>query len=366
MKSDKTQIVCLICLVLFITILQCAPDAPFKFNNTTVPEQLNDGWAVGTPDEVDIDQAILNQIYLNFVSEDRFFNAISLLIVKNGMLVFETYCRDVSDRDHFSHVQSVTKSVTSIAFGKALEEGYIDSLDQTLYSVIPDKFPADIRKRSITFRDLLTMTSGLLFDNDDFSIEIYVDKPADPIRYILNKPLYADPGEQFYYRDCDPHLISYSIQRLTGMSEEQWVKEHIFNYLGITNYYWDRDHTGISMGAHGLHLIPRDLAKIGQMILDHGRWNNIQVVDSAWVEISTQSHIETNWQTEPFIYDYGYYWWTIPRRQAFTALGHGGNFIFVVPDKELVIVMTSLPDVDDDEVGTKLNDFEDLINPLLE
>jgi CubicO group peptidase (beta-lactamase class C family) len=356
----------LLVIIIITAILNCAPDAPFKFANPNIPEQLDDGWEIGTPAEVGIDQDILDQIYYDFVSEQQYFNAISLLIIKDGKLVFEVYCRNVNDRDHYSHIQSVTKSVTSLAFGKALTEGYIDSIDQTLYSVIPDKFPSGIRKRSISFRHLLTMTSGLQFDNDDFSVEIYVDKPDDPIKYILDKPMYANPGEKFYYRDCDPHLVSYALQRLTGKTEEQWVKEQIFDRLGIIDYYWDRDHTGTSMGAHGLHLKPRDLAKIGQMILDHGRWNNTQIIDSLWVEISAQPYVETDWRDEPFVYDYGFYWWVVPRWQAFSAWGHGGNFIFIVPGKELVIVMTSLPDVDEDEVGTKLNDFEILISPLLE
>jgi len=352
--------------ITLLMLLQCAPDAPFKFANSTLPEKLNDGWEIASPEEVGLSRSALDRVYSNFVSEDKYYNAISLLVVKSGTLVFETYCRDLSDRDHYSHIQSVTKSVTSLACGAALSAGYIDSLDQSLYSVFPDKFPADAEKRIVTFRHLLTMTSGISFDNDDFSVELYVDRPRDPIAYILSKPLCANPGARFYYRDCDPHLISYALQRLTGMSEERWVKTRIFDPLGITDYYWDKDHTGVTMGAHGLHLRPRDLAKIGQLALDHGRWQGAQVIDSTWIVMSTQFQTQTDWQTEPHVYDYGYYWWVLPRRQAFTAWGHGGNFIFVSAQKEMVIVMTSLPDVDDDVVGTKLDDFEALISPLLE
>lgn len=353
-------------LILLTVLLRCAPDAPYKFANSPLPEQLNDGWEIATPGEVGIDQAALNKVYSDFVSENMYYNAVSLLIIKNGKLVFETYCRDISDRDRYAHIQSATKSITSLAFGKALSEGYIDSLDQRLYSIIPDKFPADASKQTITLRHLLTMTSGIEFDNDDFSVELYVDRPLDPIAYILKKPLYAEPGTRFYYRDCDPHLISYVIQRVTGVSEEQWVKSRIFEPLGITEYYWDKDHTGVTMGAHGLFLRPRDLAKIGQLVLDHGRWQSAQVIDSAWVAEATQFQTSTDWRTEPHVYDYGFYWWIVPRRQAFTASGHGGNFVFILPQKGMIIVMTSLPDVDNEVVGTKLDDFETLISPLLE
>jgi CubicO group peptidase (beta-lactamase class C family) len=365
MRCSARSMIMGILLISLGVLSGCVSDAPFKFVTSTVPEQLNDGWEVASPEEVDVNQEALNEVYSAFVSEDRYFNAKSLLVVKNGKLVFEAYCRTPKDRDRYGHVASVTKSVTSLLFGIAMTAGYIDSLDQPLYSIIPDKFPSDLSKRSITLRHLLTMTSGLSFDNDDFSVEIYADKPGDPAKYILKKPLYAPPGEKFYYRDADPHLLSYAMQRLTGKSEEELAEEYLFDPLGIRDYYWDSDHTGTTMGAHGLHLEPRDMAKIGQMVLDHGRWQGRQVVDSSWVAASTQKQVETDHKTEPHVYHYGYYWWILPRWNAFTAWGQGGNFIFVLPEKQMVIVMTSLPDVDDDVVGTKLDEFEELISPLL-
>jgi CubicO group peptidase (beta-lactamase class C family) len=344
----------------------CVSDAPFKFEGSTVPEELDDGWEIASPAAVNISQDALAGIYADFISEDHYYNAKSLLVVKNGKLVFEAYCRSPKDRDRYGHVQSVTKSVTSLVFGIVQSEGYVSSVDQTLYSIIPDKFPAEASKRSITLRHLLTMTSGLNFDNDDFSLKIYCDKPNDPAKYLLKKPLYAQPGEKFYYRDLDPHLISYAIQRLTGKTLAQWAQERLFDPLNIREYYWGSDHTGTSMGAHGLHLKPRDMAKIGQMVLDNGRWNGIQVVDSTWVAVSTQKQVETDFQTEPHIYYYGYYWWILPRWQAYSALGHGGNYIFIMPTKEMVIVMTALPDADNDVMNMNLENFEELITPLLE
>ena len=349
-----------------LVIFGCTLDAPFKFENTISPEQLDDDWQVALPEDVNISREALDIIYTDFVSEDRYFNAKSLLVVKNGKLVFETYCRSQNDRDRFGHIQSVTKSITSLVFGIVRSEGYFDSLDKTLFSFIPDKFPSDSKKKMITLRHLLTMTSGLSFDNDVFSIEIYADKPEDPIKYILNKPFYANPGEEFYYRDCDPQLISYVIQSVTGKSVQQWAKERLFDRLDIEDYYWDSDHKGSTMGAHGLHLKSRDMAKIGQMVLDHGSWGTTQVVDSTWIAASTQKQISTTFQTEPTIYDYGFYWWIVPRWKAFTTWGHGGNFMFIVPEKNLVVVMTSMPDVNDDTVGSTLDDFEKLIKPLLE
>lgn len=350
-------------LMALVMTAGCIGDEPYKFVGTTQPQQLNDGWIVGTPEDVGLSRTALNAVYARFSSEDEFFNAKSLLIVKNDTLVFEANVRSPHDRDRFTHVASVTKSVTSLLFGILLADGTLDSLDQTLYSIMPEKFPADPVKQSITLRHLLTMTSGILLDNDDFSLELFVDKPADPAKYFLSKPLYANPGQLFYYRDVDPHLISTALQRLTGKSEEQLARERLFGPLGISNFYWHSDHTGVSAGAHGLHLTPRDMAKIGQIVLDNGRWKGIQIVDSAWVAQSTQFQVMTDHPPPP-VYQYGFYWWILPDSQAFSAWGAGGSFIYVVPSQRMIVVMTSLADVTGD-VGTSMDDFESLISPIL-
>jgi CubicO group peptidase (beta-lactamase class C family) len=366
MKTMMRSIIPSLLIVSSGIFINCAKDAPFKFVDTTIPDPLNDGWQTASPEDAGIGKTALDRVYTAFMSEDKYFNAKGLLVVKNGKLVFETYCGSPKDRDRYSHVASVTKSVTSLVLGIVRSEGYFSSLDETLYSLIPEKFPSDAVKRSITIRQILTMTSGISFDNDVFATEIHGDKPADPIRRILEKPMYAAPGERFYYRDCDPYLIGYAIQKVTGKSEEKWAKERLFDPLGIKDYYWFTDHTGTTTGPYGLHLKPRDMAKIGQLVLDHGSWRGTQIVDSTWISVSTQKQFETDARTEPHVYDYGFYWWILPRWNAFTAWGHGGNYIFIAPEKKMVIVMTSMPDVEDGAVGTLLEGFEDLIEPLFD
>lgn len=361
----KSGITLLYNILILLMVISCVSDATFKITGSTIPDQLNDEWDLASPEDFGISRQTLDSIYTQLISEDKYFNVKSLLIVKNGYLVFETYCRDFNDRNHYGRIQSVTKSITSLLFGIIYSEGYVDSLNQTLYSIYPDKFSANETKRSITLRHLLTMTSGLSFDNDDFSVEIYSDKPRDPIKYILNKPMYADPGEEFYYRDCDPHLLSYAISRLTGMSEELFARERLFTPLNIKDYYWGSDHTGTTMGAHGLHLKPRDLAKIGQMVLDNGKWKGQQIIDSAWIAESTRHHIDTPFITEPNVRGYGFYWWTLPHWEAVEAWGHGGNYILIIPNQQLVIVMTSLPDSDDDIVGTRPDQFHELLSSII-
>ena len=366
MNTSTRVMMITLCILSARLLSGCVSDAPFKIQGSAVPDLLGDGWDVGAPEDVGISQATLDRIYSDFVSEDKHLNAKSLLVAKSGKLVFEAYCRRAEDRDRYGHVQSVTKSITSLVFGIVQSDGYIDSLDQTLYSIIPDKFPPETEKHGITLRHLLTMTSGLSFDNDDFSVEVYADKPDDPVKYILNKPLCARPGERFYYRDADPHLLSYAIQRLTGRTLARWAEDRLFAPLNISDYYWGSDHTGTSMGGHGVHLKPRDLAKIGQLVVDHGRWMGVEVVDSTWIAVSTERQVVTPFTTEPHVYYYGFYWWILPRWHAFSAWGAGGNYIFVVPAKRMVVVMTSMPDVDNEVMNANLMSFEELISPLLE
>jgi CubicO group peptidase (beta-lactamase class C family) len=165
--------------------------------------------------------------------------------------------------------------------------------------------------------------------------------------------MYANPGEKFYYRDCDPHLLSSFVGQVTHKTLESWADECLFQQIGIVRYHWEKDPAGATMGAHGLYMKPRDLARFGQLLLQRGWWNGTEVVSERWIERSTMGGGESN-LTE---YDYGYYWWTLPDLSAVTAWGHGGNFIFVAPDNDLVIVMVSMPDVDDDSVGTTLSEF---------
>ncbi len=350
-------------LIACLILNACITDAPYKQERITfVPEQLEDGWSIGLAEDYGMASDILMNIQSSIYSEDQFFNTKSLLMATGGKLVFESYIQDDAHREEIGHIQSATKSMTSLVLGIVRQEGYLSNLDQPLYELIPDVFPNDAAKRSITIRHLLTMSSGLDIDNDIFSVEMYVKKPDNIARHILELPLYAEPGEQFYYRDCDPHLLSYTITRVTGRTEEQWAAEKIFGPLAITDHYWNSDIQGTSMGAHGLFLNPRDLAKIGQLMLNNGSWGDEQIIDSTWVSTISQQQVVT---PSDYGWNYGYYWWRLSDWDGYTAWGHGGTFIMVIPSKEFVAVMTSMPDTNDEMVGSTLDKFEDLLRPLI-
>jgi len=165
-----------------------------------------------------------------------------------------------------------------------------------------------------------------------------------------------------YYRDADPQLVSYVVQRLSGMTQENLLKENLFAPLGIRDYYWEPLHDGTTSGAHSLYMRPRDMLRVGQMLLDHGRFGGAQIIDSSWIAESTRPQVQNEW--EGIIWEYGYYWWVLPEYGAFTAAGHGGQFILVVPHQRMVVVMISMPDASD-SVGTSLKRFIELIRPIL-
>lgn len=350
-------------LVAFLSLAGCVDGRALKLQYNAVPESLGDDWAIATPESQNVAPTAIENAYGRFFSDDEFRNGISLLVVRNGNLIAEGYARRTSDRTEYEAVQSVTKSVTSILTGVALDEGKIVSLDQTLYQIFPEKFQSESEKRAITLKHLLTMSSGINIDNEHFVVEMVREDPADPIQYILNKGLYDLPGRRFNYRDADPHLLSFAVQTLAGENLSHYAKSRLFTPLNITNYDWISDRNGTSYGGYGLFLTPRDLAKIGQLMLQRGKWKGQQIVSDNWISESTKKQIEKD-EPDTREFEYGYYWWIIPELKAYTAWGHGGNFVVVIPDKQMVVVLTSMP-YSGNAVGTHLTEFLPVLRILV-
>jgi CubicO group peptidase (beta-lactamase class C family) len=343
----------------------CIFDEKLKHDYGVVPQALDDGWEIATPESVGLSSDTLAQIHAELLREDRFVGSLGMLVVKDGKLVWETYLRTPADRDHVHHIQSATKSVTSVLFGMVRDDGLVGSadLDRTIGDLFPDKMSGlDPAKQGITLRELLTMRSGIAFDNSDFSGEMYTDKPNDQLRYILDKPLYAPPGTRFYYRDADPQIVGYAMQRLTGITARAFAAARLFAPLGITDYDWESAPDGTTMAPHGLHLRPRDLAKFGQLVLDGGTWRGTRLVSKDWIDQSTSAQV-TSLVNGPngTPYPFGYYWWITSHGAS--AWGHGGQYVLIVPPMNMVLVHIALPDTNDMD-GDQLNDFLRLVKPL--
>lgn len=335
------------CFIILFLVEGCLKDEQIKIDLNLKPATLNDGWEISTPVEEGFDDIELAEAYNLFFSENDYVTGISLLIVRNNKLIAEGYSRDMEDREVKRNIQSATKSFTSLVFGIATDMGYFSSLDQKLYDIMPDAFDSNLGKRDITLRHLMTMKSGLDFSNDAFAEELHIDDPQNQMKYILAKPLFAHPGTEYRYRDCDPQLLGGAIWKLTGMTLEEIAEKQLFSPMGITDYFWEKNVDGHNWAAHALYMKPRDMAKIGKLVLNHGNWQDQQLVSKGWIELSTSIHSEFS---NP---GFGYYWWIykptyprLPKISAIAAEGSGGQIIFVVPEKSTIIVMTSEPYTD--------------------
>lgn len=335
MKKNHTKYI--FCLLLLLAITSCLKDEPFKLSYSGFqPQNRNDGWNISSPENEIMKRTLIEDAYKLLYEDDRFTMARSLLIIRNGKLVAEAYPHNPNDIDQIQNLQSITKSFTSILTGIALKNNILDSVSQTLYSIYPDMFANHSDKMNITIENTLTMKAGIDFNNNDITEELYHTEGSS-VDYILSLPKNYEPGIVFNYNDGAPHLISAAIQQRCGKSLSAFANEELFQPLGITDWKWEEAKDGVTFGAFSLYLKPRDAAKFGKLLVQSGKWNSQQLVDSNWIVATTQPLVNAS-ETSA---SYGYYFWVYPAYHGYAALGHGGQVIFVVPDKNLVVVYTA-------------------------
>jgi CubicO group peptidase (beta-lactamase class C family) len=266
----------------------------------------------------------------------------SLLVGRHGRLIMEEYFNGQDPSEPFE-VRSVTKSVTSALVGIAIREGFISGVDATLADYLgPVVGSLDTAKGRITLDDLLTMRAGHYWQElvgvSEFND--WVSAP-DQIAYILAKPLVNPPGTAFNYSDGSAHLAGVLLAEATGMSALDFARRYLFAPLGIGPASWLADNRGYDFGGVGLALTSRDLLTFGTLYLNGGKWDGRQVVPAEWVARSTAPHAATG-EAVPYGREYGYYWWIgeAAGQRFYFAMGHGGQFIVVVPSTQLVIVAT--------------------------
>ena len=263
----------------------------------------------------------------------------SVLIVRHGYIVTEAYFPPY-EQDTKHDVWSVTKSFVSALVGIAIEKGYIDGVTQPVLDFFPDRAVAnrDSRKEAMTLEHLLTMTSGL-----DWSDGTQVQQmmwSRDWVQFILDRPMAAEPGTQLNYNSGNTHLLSAILQQATGMSALDFTREHLFEPLGISVVTWESDPDGISIGGWGIQMTPRDMARFGYLYSNDGVWDGQQVVPAGWVRASVEEHVEIEEPIEPWGLHIGYGWW-VHQIGAYAAHGRGGQFIYVIPHLDMVVVFTS-------------------------
>lgn len=262
----------------------------------------------------------------------------SLLVQKDGVLMGEKYFNANSNTKF--DVRSVTKSFVGILTGIAIEKGYLQSIDQKLSEFFPG---ITDKTADITIENLLTMTAG--FEGDEFiSMQYYMDWAYSgiPLNYVLDSNMKYTPGNEFHYYSAVPYIMGQIIEKVYGKSLYAFAQEYLFVPMNFDQPDWETLIGGSYNGGAGLQLTARDMIKFGQMILDGGVYNGIRIVSKEWIDESTQRHYNTNLNYE-YEKQYGYYWWILPKfdKHVFFANGYGGNFIFCVPEKNLIVTASS-------------------------
>lgn len=314
-----------------------------------VPRQLDDGWKTASVEDVGLDPAKIEALVRD-VQSGGYDNLHSALLVKDDRLVLEEYFHGYN-RLRTHDVASVTKSVTSILTGIAIDQGVVAGTDQSLADLLPayaDLIHADPAKRSLRLWHILTMTSGFEWDEETYPYGdlrndcTQMERSADPVRFVLERPIVHEPGSHFQYSGGNAMLLSAIIKTKTGMQADAFAEKYLFEPLGISSYKWDRYANGLTDTGGGLNLRARDMAKIGALVLNDGRWNGEQVVPKSWVEESTQGHVAADAGAE-----YGYQWWRtgvpvgLRRVDTFFAAGYGGQAVNVFPELGLVVVFAN-------------------------
>lgn len=295
-------------------------------------------WPTAPPEEHGFDSAALAEVVERINEEDLPID--SLLLVRNGVLILDAYFYPyLGEQPH--DVASVTKSVTSTLVGIAIDQELL-SLDQSVVESFPELAPepSSDGKADVVLRHLLTMTSGLdCGRTPPDEPELFAMMGSDHfVKYALELPMAVAPGTEFAYCSPGSHLMSAMLVKASGMSALDFAKENLFGPLGITNVAWLADPQGANHGWGDLQIHPRDLARIGQLFLNKGSWNGVQIVSKDWVEQATKSFIVTD-DGET---GYGYQWWVLAGdfQGVYQARGRSNQAMIVWPDKDVVAVFT--------------------------
>jgi len=293
-------------------------------------------WPTSAPEEVGLDSAPLAEMF-DFVRERR-IPVHSVQIVRHGRLVLDAYFYPYSSGTRHD-VASVTKSITSTLVGLATDKGFLPDVKQPVMSLVPGRVAAnlDARKRKLTLEHLLTMQAGWDCGFEPKEARLFeMRRSTDWPQFMLDLPMIAEPGTRWAYCSGNCHLLSAILTQKTGTNALAFARRELFAPLGIHDVAWPADARGNNHGWGDLQMHPRDMAKLGQLFLQRGRWGNRSVISDAWIRNATRAHVERTSNAD----HYGYFWWVKGKDHPgmFEAVGRGGQRITVWPAKDLVVV----------------------------
>jgi CubicO group peptidase (beta-lactamase class C family) len=314
----------------------------------------------------------VNKAALDALAEEvrtgKFGNTHAILVGHREQLAYEAYFKG-DERNwgedwtrgvmfgpgRLHDARSVTKTVVSTLVGIALHQGHIDSLDAPLSQLLPARnHLLTGEKAKLTLRHLLTMTAGFAWNEDGPSAEndeLRMYASSDPLAYVLERDLTTEPGTRWTYSGGTTHLLGVILEQSTGKPLEEYAREVLFEPVGIERFEWRGDFGGMPAPASGLRLLPRDFLKLGTLFANGGRWNGRQIIPSSWLEEAMRPQVEIalapNALPAASRSAYGFQWWydeydvAGDRVRISAASGLGGQRIFVVRDRNLVVVVLS-------------------------
>lgn len=321
------------------------------------PPRRDDGWPVA-------DAATLHWHTDRFralearLADGTYKGITSVLVARDGKLIYETYAGDGAP-DRLNDIRSASKSVTALLVGAAIARKAIPGVDARVYDYFPDKRPwahPDPRKQAITLEDLLTMSSLWECDDDNpFSsgneermyvtedwLQFALDLPIKGFAPWMTRPADSPYGRAFSYCTAGAFTLGAVLERATHRPLADFAAEVLEAPLGIHAVKWNTSPLGIGMGGGGTRYRSRDLAKLGELALDEGRWQGRQVIPAAWIRAMLTPHAQAREDA-----DYGYLWWRFRfpvrgvEQPVWAMSGNGGNYVFVLPSERLVAVVTS-------------------------
>ena len=292
-------------------------------------------WQHDTLENHHIDVSAINSVH-NIIDS---YPINAEVIVKDGVIVDEYYKEGYDETSGFE-LHSVSKSITSAIFGIAIDKGYIESVETPISNYFPRILESDGEYlKEITIWHVLTHTTG--FNASDTGNWEEWRNSGNWVDYVLNSPVTSKPGTVYNYFTGNTHLLSAILQQATGQTLYEFGKEYLFDPLDMESVECGTDAQGISDGGNGFIMNVYDMVKFGQLFLNNGVWNGEQIISEKWIKDSTSLQFERLSGSA----DYGYQWWVRTfgdnNYPAYFAQGHYGQYIFVVPDLELVVALTS-------------------------
>ncbi|HKW10078.1 MAG TPA: serine hydrolase, partial [Gemmatimonadaceae bacterium] len=341
-------------------------------------------WPTATPQSAGLNAAVLDSINSE-IAAGRYGLVDRMVVIRHGRLVYDkSYNRDYDAayrdsvhvkgalnqhaytgpfnyydpwwhpyyrRGDLHTLQSVTKTITSMVIGTAVTRGDFPSIEAPVLSFFDTSTVANVdpRKRRMTVRNLLTMTSGFDWNEnlpyaDPRNTAIGLEESADWTKYTIDRPMAAEPGAAFNYNSGASALLAYVFVKATGHDIEEYAAQHLFAPLGIQRWYWKRTPTGLPDTEGGLYLEARDLAKLWYLVLKQGEWDSHRVLSKDWVRASITPSIATS--QAPGAPRYGYSWWLYAfgrdtSQYYWAGSGFGGQVPIVLPNEDMVVVFNA-------------------------